>query len=1225
MALIKLPFKAGINREIPEYANEGGYDFSNLIRFRMGYAEKLGGWANTNYAAFMAGLTSTLSTYTFNGVVRSFINWVTSDNKNLIGFGTTQECYVQNGIGTVYNNISPADYTATGNYTLRGASFRTVAVGSPIIEMVNTGFIGNITTAGSYSPVSTFYSNVALTGGSGTGAKANIQINSSGAVSAVTIIDSGTGYKYGDTLGVAAGGLGTGSGFVYTISGGTAGEVVYSSIISPPRNSGLDVGSVVYFYANNLQGALLMETSGYLVQESWPGGTPAGYKFLIGTQPSLTVNNVTIPAQYPRSDANSTPCVVTSVSRGTLGSCSISATSSVVTLTGTSTNGVIPIVGVYVSVSGMSIAGYNGTYRVTSCTYDPNTTVVVITYANTTGVGSAANGTVTWINSFQFIGSGVANAVGYEQGSTVAAKSLLGFSVDAYYLPNAGDSTTIYTDTGSYPLTKRAWSQASFYDDMIMSIQGNPIYYWERDTTNWAPAVKLSDYANTQQYQQATVTQNTFSATSPYPVTGASTTFQVEFNDYIYPGETITLASGSGSIPTTTKIVNIVGLTVTVDNPVTLYGGGGVLTGALTGGSGYALALTFTQVALSGGTGSGVLATLVVTAGAVSSVTITSAGLNYSVGDILTVPQTAGTAWLGGGTFSTGAGGNDGNGYTAGTYTGQAMTGGSGTGMIATIVVGGTTKVTSVTITNPGTGYKVGDVLSAPLAGSPTILFAYVLTAVGSGFKYTVATVTSGSVLNLSYSGQYVPTQTNRIFLSSVYQFTIALGANPYDPTNPNSTYNPLLVRWSDQANPYDWIPRSDNQSGEQTLGNGSTIVTAVTNLQIILVFTDTAVYQMQYIGAPYVFSFTLIQENISIISQNAAVTANNMTWWMGTDKFYIYNGSVQVLPCPLRRYVFTNINKDYAWKTVVGYNEGFSEVWWFYPSSTSMVNDSYVKYNFADQVWDYGSLNRTAWNGNAIQDYPVAAYSVQSTYLTSLITFSTATTIPVADTSSFHDSGILLIGTVQVVYTGKTATSFTGCTTTSVGAANKYTTVKLLIPNQLMYHDYGLDDNTIPNVTLPVQSFIQSSDIGFQEGNSLCTVNRIIPDLTYTNTNTTTCPNPVITMTIYPRLNPGSDYRMSVDTPTVTGTYVPMNEAAAFPPEQYTGQPSQAVALLTAGQGQIYTRVRGRTIALRVDTGDINTLISIAGYPIQVYANSIGNMWQLGLMRFDIRMDGKR
>lgn len=1362
MPLIKIPFKPGINREIPEYANEGGYDFSNLIRFRMGYAEKLGGWQNTT------------PDDTFLGVTRSMQNWVSLLGENLLGFGTTQQFVVQDGAGNAYHDITPTAFTAT----LTGASFSTVAIGSPVIQVNN----------------------------------------------------------------------------------------LVGSIVSPTPNNGLDVGSLVYFYAPNITGSLLMETSGYLAQETWPGSptSTSGYRFSIGSAPSLTINGVTLLAEYQQTNVLATAYPVISVDRQYINYASVTATSTTVTFIGTSP-GYTPPVGTWVLITGLNVSDYNGIYQVLSSSYNAGTTLTTITYTNSSGiVGSATDGTATWINSFQVIGEGTASAVGAGSG---------GISVYANYLPNVGNSTTQRLTSGNYSYTKRLWSQASFGDDLIMAIPANPIYYWPKDTTNWTPAITLSDYALTQQYQQTTVNSNSAS----------STTFDVVFNDYIYPGEVISIASGAGSVPTGTKIVDIVGLQVTVDQPVTVYRDGAILNGAITGGSGYGNG-TYTNVTLLGGTGTGAEATLTVSGGAVTAVTITNHSTQYTVGDVLTqnngggvvtgtlvgsgvysgtvvggsgynngtytsVPLlsrtglsagtgavatltvagntvtsvaitstgagyavgdvlyqhdggaliagttggttagkgvTAGTVAagsgytdgiytnipftnisssgahaeatitvsggkvtsvvitapgtgyqvndvladgiiLGAGTgFSytvtavsavgtgtgytnTGGGGisvpltnitgsgsgavanivvnaggsissvtitttgtgyqvgnllsatglgpgtgftwtitntgglgvgtgfsytvtalSSGAGYTAGTHTAVPLTGGSGSGAIATLnIVNG--AVYSLTITTAGTKYQIGDILSAtagtgtPSIGAGTGFYYQVATldglGAGTGFTYTLTDVASATVLNLSYSGQYVPTQTNRLFISNVYQFVIALGANPYNPNDPNSTFDPLLIRWSDQANPSQWIPMASNQSGEQSLGNGSTLVTAVPNLQVILVFTDTAVYQMQYVGPPYTFSFTLIQENISIISPNAALTANNVTWWMGTDKFYVYNGSVQALPCPLRRYVFSNINRAQAWQIVAGYNEGFSEVWWFYPSANSTINDSYVKYNFADQVWDYGSLNRTAWNGNAIQDYPLAAYSIQSTYLTEAIT-SASTTIPVADTSSFHTEGILQIGTENIPYTGKTSTSFTGCTRSSGVAHDAYASVKLMIPNQIMYHEYGIDDNSIPNITIPIQSFIQSSDVGLAEGNDLFVVNRIIPDLTFTNSTTGT--TPVLTTTVYPRLNPGSDYQMNVDTPTITATQLPPPEPLAFPPEQYAGQPVSR-SKITAGDGQIYTRVRGRTIAVRYDTGDLSNYVTISGYPIQVPANSLGNMWQLGLMRFDVRKDGRR
>jgi hypothetical protein len=1178
----------------------------------MGYAEKLGGWINTNYAA------TTASFYTYNGVTRSLTNWITLAGDNLLGFGTTQQYYIQNNIGTIYNDITPTAYTAS----LLGTSFSTmgsVSNPSPVVKISNA--------AGSFATPT-----------------------------------------------------------------------------SP--NAGLDVGSVVYFYSTGLT-ANLSVASGSVF---YPGHiTQVGGSLILvgGTTPYLTINGVTLYANYPpKQNAANTlanPYTVISVDRQIITGVRVSTSGAgptyTATLTGTSLSGTLPLAGTTIYLSNLGV--FNGSQVVDTRSVLGQT--ITITFSTAISA-TVSGGTATWIDSFQVIGSGTATV-------TNTDASIAALAVTATYLPNVGDNTTIYSSSGSQTYTKRAWSQASFEDDLVFAIQGNPIYYWAKDTTNWTPATTLAAYANTQQYQQVNVTS-----------TGtAVTTFTVDFNDYVFPGQTISIASGSGSIPASpTKILSIAGLQVTVDNPVTVYSGGQILTGVITSvGSGYngGSSGTYTGVSLLNRNnitaGSGAIATLTVTSGQVTGVSITTSGQNYNVGDVLyqhtggpivsgttagkgiisgtiaagygytdgiytnvpftnvsssgtygeanitvvngvivsvfiTKPGTGyavGDVLTDGVTFGSGIGftytvtavgaAGTGTGYTNGAYTGISLTNitGNGSGAIASITVA-SNSITAVTITTAGTGYNVGDVLSATGLGLGSG-FTWTVTSttglgVGSGFSYTVATVTTASVLNLSYSGQFVPSQTNKLYISPVYQFVIALGANPYDPTNANTTFDPLLVRWSDQANPYQWIPQSSNQSGEQPLGNGSRLVTAVTNLQIILIFTDTAVYQMQYVGAPYVFSFTLLQDNISIISQNAAITANNVTWWMGTDKFYAFSGSVQAIPCPVRRFVFSNLNKQYAWQTVAGYNEGFSEVWWFYTSNNSTVNNSYVKYNFADQVWDYGFLNRTAWLGVGTQPYPVAAISVQATYLTAGVTNSVSvTSFPVADTSSFPSSGVLKIGPELVQYTAKTATSFTVSRTVSYASIHAaYDSVTLVTPNQLAYHEYGVDDRTVPGVILPILSYIQSSDFGIMQadgdtaaGNSLFAMNRCIPDLTFTGSSNSSA---TITFTIYPRLNPGSNYGNPVDTPTVTSTLTPPEEQAN-PPEQYTGQPSKSVSQLTAGQGQIYTRVRGRTIAFKVDTGDPATQVIVLGYPLTIPANSLGTMWQLGLLRFDVRKDGRR
>ena len=226
------------------------------------------------------------------------------------------------------------------------------------------------------------------------------------------------------------------------------------------------------------------------------------------------------------------------------------------------------------------------------------------------------------------------------------------------------------------------------------------------------------------------------------------------------------------------------------------------------------------------------------------------------------------------------------------------------------------------------------------------------------------------------FLGDYVPHTTNQISASSIQRFLIAFGANSYLSGTPNTDFNPMLVRWSDQENPYEWVPAITNQAGEFTLTHGSFIMGAIPTRQEILVWTDSALYSMQYLGAPYVWGFNILMDNISVMSPNSMITVNNVTYWMGVDKFYMYSGRVETLPCSLRQYIFNDINKDQAFQVFAGGNEAYNEVWWFYVSNSSNATevDKYVIYNYLDRVWYYGSMARTAWLDSGIRNYPMAA-----------------------------------------------------------------------------------------------------------------------------------------------------------------------------------------------------------------------------------------------------------
>jgi len=215
-----------------------------------------------------------------------------------------------------------------------------------------------------------------------------------------------------------------------------------------------------------------------------------------------------------------------------------------------------------------------------------------------------------------------------------------------------------------------------------------------------------------------------------------------------------------------------------------------------------------------------------------------------------------------------------------------------------------------------------------------------------------------------------VPTLQNYIFVSDTSRFVMLFGTTDYGST----TLDPMLIRWSNQESVVDWVPSSLNQAGSVRLSHGSQIISAVQARQEIVVFTDSSLYSLQYVGAPIVWASQLLGDNISIASQNAAMIASGRVYWMGVDKFYVYDGRVQTLRCDLRRHVFSNINLAQNEQIFSGTNEGFNEVWWFYCSASSNTIDSYVVYNYAEDVWYYGTLGRTAWLDSGLRDYPIAA-----------------------------------------------------------------------------------------------------------------------------------------------------------------------------------------------------------------------------------------------------------
>jgi hypothetical protein len=264
------------------------------------------------------------------------------------------------------------------------------------------------------------------------------------------------------------------------------------------------------------------------------------------------------------------------------------------------------------------------------------------------------------------------------------------------------------------------------------------------------------------------------------------------------------------------------------------------------------------------------------------------------------------------------------------------------------------------------------------------------------------------------------------------------------------------------------------------------------------------------------VWSTQLLGDNISIYSQNAAVLASGVVYWMGVDKFYAYDGRVQTLNCDLRRYVFEDINFSQNLQVFAGTNEGFNEVWWFYCSANSENVDRYVVYNYIEKIWYYGTMARTAWLDSGLLDYPIAA-----TYDSTLVN-----------------------------------------------------------------HEFGLND-VATETTLPLDAYIASSEFDIGDGHNFAFVWRVLPDLTFGNSQLSqTGASPQVTMTLQGLTNSGSGVTSEANQPVVKGSTYTITE-------EFTGQ--------------IYTRFRGRQMIFKIASNQINTT------------------WQLGAPRIDIRPDGRR
>jgi hypothetical protein len=307
----------------------------------------------------------------------------------------------------------------------------------------------------------------------------------------------------------------------------------------------------------------------------------------------------------------------------------------------------------------------------------------------------------------------------------------------------------------------------------------------------------------------------------------------------------------------------------------------------------------------------------------------------------------------------------------------------------------------------------------------------------------TAGLTTRGVPLQTLTGASGVPTIQKFIFVSDTSRFVFAFGCNDYN----SSAQSPMLVRWSDQENPVSWNPAATNQAGSIQFSRGSELITCIQTRQEIVVWTDSALYSLQYVGAPAIWRSELLADNISIVGPNTAAVASGVVYWMGVDKFYKYDGRVQTLRCDLRQYIFSDINQSQWQQVFAGTNEGFNEVWWFYCSANSTVVDKYVIYNYVEDIWSYGTMGRTAWLDSGLRDYPMAA-----TYSNNLVDHElgvddneTGTPAPIAasigssefDIDDGHNFGFVWRVIPDLTFRGSTGDLAPQCTMTLIPLVN--------------------------------------------------------------------------------------------------------------------------------------------------------------------------------------------
>lgn len=330
---------------------------------------------------------------------------------------------------------------------------------------------------------------------------------------------------------------------------------------------------------------------------------------------------------------------------------------------------------------------------------------------------------------------------------------------------------------------------------------------------------------------------------------------------------------------------------------------------------------------------------------------------------------------------------------------------------------------------------------------------------------------TRGVTLASLSTDSSTPTLAAQVMVSDRDRHVIAFGANQGGVT----AQDPLLIRFSSQEDPYDWTPTSTNTAGDIRLGRGSSIVRAVETKREIVIFTDTALYSMQYIGPPYTFGVQLISANISINGYNSTVAIDDFVVWMGDTEFYIYTGKTDPLQCPLKDLVFNDFNYDERDKVFAALNSEYNEITWYYPSANSNENDQYVTFNYLEKVWTYGTLARTAWNDHGVRTYPQATSADNYLYDHEIGTDDGSTNPPTALNAYIESSPIDLADGESFSFVRRILPDVTFINSTNTPRLD------MIIKTQNYpgsSYQSGSSSEIVRTATVPVEQYTQVKDI---------------------------------------------------------------------------------------------------------------------------------------------------